>query len=406
MRQLRIQLALERNVVLLASTVLLLLTWMFTWYQLLPIHLRDLGASDEQVGLSYSLMNLGYSLMQLLGGLLADRYGRKWLIVLPTLGFVPLYLLAGACNHWWALLLVMLVINSLSALQWPSFLAILAESVREDQRGMAFGVFEFCVSVGVTIGPAIGTFLVPWVGRRVLLASTGLMALVCAVLRLALKETAHPHLMAGDGPTGYHLDTRLRWFLIASCLFYVVMGLTVHGPFVSLHAADVMHLSEQQINALFAAGGLCATVSSLIGGKVIARVGSRRTLIASVLGHTATLVPWALVASILLGFPFFMMSWMLMQMGFVAYETMLSDVTTPRTRGTVVGLFGTVTGLISAGAPALGAWLQEQTHANSPFWAALLFAMITALLLMRIEARPGKALQGVAERVGRLDEAH
>lgn len=386
MGQLRAWLALERNVLVLAGTVILILSWMFTWYQLLPIHLRDLGASDEQVGLSYSIINLGYSLMQLLGGLLADHYGRKWLIVLPTLGFVPLYLLAGACTHWLALLLVMLVINSLSALQWPSFLSIIAESVREDQRGMAFGVFEFCVGVGVTIGPAIGTVLVPLLGRRALLAGTSLVALICAILRLALKETVHPHLMAGDGPKGYHLDTRLRWFLVAACLFYVVMGLTVHGPFVSLHAADFMHLSDQQINALFAAGGLCATIASLIGGKVIAHVGSCRALIVSVLSHTATLVPWALATSVLVGFPIFMMSWMLMQMGFVAYETMLSDVTTPRTRGTVVGLFGTVTGLVSAGAPTLGAWLREYMNSISPFCAALLFAMITAAFLIRMRS--------------------
>jgi len=386
-RQLRTGLALERNVLVLAGTVLLMLSWMFTWYQLLPMHLRDLGASDAQVGLSYSLMNLGYSLIQLLGGLLADRYGRKWLIILPTLGFVPLYLLGGACTHWLALLLIMLTINSLSALQWPSFLAIIAESVRDDQRGTAFGVLEFCIGVGSTIGPAIGTVLIPLLGRRVLLAGTGLVALVCAILRLALKETAHPHLMAGGGTKGYHLDARLRWFLAAACLFYVVMGLTVHGPFVSLHAADVIHLSDQQINALFAAGGLCATVASLVGGKVIERIGSRRALIVSVLGHTATLVPWALATSALIGFPVFMVSWMLMQMGFVAYETMLSDVTTPRTRGTVVGLFGTVTGLVSASAPALGAWLREYTGSISPFWVALLFAVVTTALLIRV--RPG-----------------
>ncbi|MDY7041116.1 MAG: MFS transporter, partial [Chloroflexota bacterium] len=166
MRQLRTYLVLERNVLVAAGSVVLLLSWMFTWYQLLPMYLRDLGASDAQVGLCYSLMNLGYALMQFLGGLLADRYGRKLLIVLPTLGFVPLYLLAGACTHWLALLLVMLLINSLSALQWPAFLSTIAESVREDQRGMAFGLFEFCVGAGVTIGPAVGAILVPLVGRR------------------------------------------------------------------------------------------------------------------------------------------------------------------------------------------------------------------------------------------------
>jgi MFS family permease len=388
MRQLRTWLALERNVLVLSGSVLLILSWMYTWYQLLPIHLRDLGASDEQVGLSYSLINLGYSLMQLLGGLLADRYGRKWLIVLPTLGFVPLYLLAGACTHWLTLLTVMLVINSLSALQWPAFLSIIAESVGEDQRGMAFGILEFCIGAGVTIGPAVGAILVPLVERRALIGSTGLVALICAILRtVGLRETVHPHTVADDDPGGYRLDARLRWFLAAACLFYVVMAFTVHGPFISLHATDVIHLSEQQINALFAVGGLCAAVFSLIGGTVIDRVGSQRAFIVSVLGHTAVLVPWAMTSTLLAGLPIFMLSWILMQMGFIAYETLLSDVTTPRTRGRMVGLFGTVTGLVSAGAPTLGAWLREYTGSVSPFWAALLFAVVTAALLIRVQPR-------------------
>ncbi|MDY7041132.1 MAG: MFS transporter, partial [Chloroflexota bacterium] len=294
-------------------------------------------------------------------------------------------LLAGACTHWLALLLVMLLINSLSALQWPAFLSTIAESVRENQRGMAFGVFEFCVGAGVTIGPAVGAILVPLVGRRTLLWSTGLVALVCAILRLVgLKETAHPHIEAEDGAGGYRLDAGLRWFLAAACLFFVVMAFTVHGPFISLHASDVMHLSDRQINALFATGGLCATIFSLIGGKVIDRVGSRRALAVSVLAHTAILMPWALISASLVGLPIFMLSWMFMQMGFIAYETLLSDVTTSRTRGTVVGLFGTVTGLVSAGAPALGAWLREYTGPISPFWAALGFAVVTAALLILV----------------------
>ncbi|MCR4406430.1 MAG: MFS transporter [Anaerolineae bacterium] len=392
MRQLRTWLALERNMLVLAGTVILMLSWMYTWYQLLPVHLRDLGASDEQVGLSYSLINLGYSLMQFLGGLLADRYGRKWLIVLPTLGFVPLYLLAGACTHWLPLLLVMLLTSSLSALQWPSFLSLIAESVKDEQRGAAFGVFEFCVGLGVTAGPALGAILIPTIGRRMMIAATGLVALLCTVLRLGLKETAHRQITTEDGPGDSEArlaPTRLRWFLAAACLFYVAMGLTVHGPFITLHAADVMHFTDQQINSLFAVGGFWATISSLIGGKVIQRVGSTRALIVSVLGHTATLVSWALATGALTGLPIFTVSWMLMQMGFIAYETMLSDVTTPRTRGTMMGLFGTVTGLVSASAPTLGAWLLKYMGFIAPFWTAFLFAVLTAVLLARVTARPG-----------------
>jgi len=115
-RRIRQVFALERNVLVLGGTVFLLLTAFFSWHQLLPLYLRDLGASDGQVGLAYTPMNLAFTLLQWIGGLLASRYGRKALIVLPTFALAPMYLLAGAMSHWLSLTIVMLIVNSLSAL--------------------------------------------------------------------------------------------------------------------------------------------------------------------------------------------------------------------------------------------------------------------------------------------------
>jgi len=90
--------ALNRNVAVLSGTVFLFAAAWFSWYPILPLHLRHLGATDAQVGLAYTLMQLGYHGMQLLGGLLADRFGRKRVIVWPTFAYLPLYLLAAATH--------------------------------------------------------------------------------------------------------------------------------------------------------------------------------------------------------------------------------------------------------------------------------------------------------------------
>lgn len=141
MRHLRTFLPLERNVLIVSSTAFLLFISLFAWYPLLPLHFRDLGANDTQVGLAYSLLAVGFTLMQFAGGLITERYGRKLPIVLPSFAFVPLYALAGAARSWTTLLGAMFLINSLSAIQWPAFISLLAESVQEGQRGRAFGVF-------------------------------------------------------------------------------------------------------------------------------------------------------------------------------------------------------------------------------------------------------------------------
>jgi MFS family permease len=120
---LRSMLALNRNVAVLSGTVFLFAGAWFSWYPILPLHLRDLGATDAQVGLTYTLMQLGYQGMQLLGGLLADRFGRKRVIVWPTFAYLPLYLLAAAMDHWGLLVALLVIADGLGAVQWPAFVA-------------------------------------------------------------------------------------------------------------------------------------------------------------------------------------------------------------------------------------------------------------------------------------------
>jgi len=50
--------ALERNVVVMSLTLFVMVAAYFSWYLLLPIYLRQLGANNFEVGLSYALFTL------------------------------------------------------------------------------------------------------------------------------------------------------------------------------------------------------------------------------------------------------------------------------------------------------------------------------------------------------------
>jgi MFS family permease len=391
-QRVRDALALERNVLVLSSTVFLLVTSLFTWYLLLPLYFRELGANDAQVGLAYSLLTMGFSVMQFAGGLLADRYGRKLPIVLPTFAFVLLYLLAGAVQSWVALLVALLAINSLSAIQSPAFISIMAESVPERQRGMAFGIFEFAISLAATLGPALGAALVSRLGMRPLIYSTALISLLCAIVRtVGLHETSHH-------PSPIELTSlkqlrlpRLRWFLLAAILLVCIYNWTLWGPFVSLHAGDTLGLSKPQINNLFAIGGLACMVASLLGGHSTKRFGGRNLLIAASLGHVVTMILWALAGTSLLGLALFVITNMGLQMAIIAYQTLLTQVTARASRGAIVGFFGTVTGVMGGVAPTVGAYLRDDLGSTAPFWMALLAGLVMAMALQKIAStRPSR----------------
>jgi predicted MFS family arabinose efflux permease len=318
--------ALNRNVTVLAGTVFFFVLAWFSWYPLLPLHLRDLGATDAQVGLSFTLMQLGFQGMQIFGGLLADRFGRKKCIVWPTFAYLPLYLLAATVEHWGLLVLLMVIIESLGAVQWPAYVALIAESVPKAERSTAFAAFEFAVGLAVALGPAIGAAVLSVGEVPLLIGSTGLVALGCALARWAwLAEPVH-----GTGPPALAdwralLRGRLRWFLVAASLFYLLMSATVHGPFVSLHAKDVGQLSEQRINTLMAVAGMAATVSTLAGGRLIRWLGAQRVLWLGTLAHAGALLLWACAPAALTGWVFLSFSWAGMRLGFIAYQTALAE---------------------------------------------------------------------------------
>ncbi len=382
-------LALNRNVAVLSGTVFLFVGAWFSWYPILPLHLRDLGATDAQVGLTYTLMQLGYQGMQLLGGLLADRFGRKRVIVWPTFAYLPLYLLAAATQNWGLLVALLVIADSLGAVQWPAFAASIAESVPEAQRGAAFAAFEFAVGLGAALGPAAGAVMLAVGGIPLLLGGTGLVALGCAVVRwLWLQETPHRSSPPGLGDWRRLLNGRLRQFLVAASLFYLLMSVTIHGPFISLHAKDVGGLSEQGINSLIAAVGVVATVAGLASGRVIRWLGARRVLWLGTLAHAGALLPWAYAPAALRGQSFLLVSWVGMQLSFIAYQTTLSEQASDEWRGSVVGLAGTVTGLVAAAGPMLGAWLRQAFGSVGPFWGALLLSLLVVRLLQPGESLP------------------
>lgn len=387
--RLRSILALNRNVAVLSGTVFLLVGAIFSWYPVLPLHLRDLGATDTQVGLAYTLMEVGYHGVQLLGGWLADRFGRKSVIVWPSFAYLPLYLLAAATHSWGLLVALLVTANSLSALQWPAFVASIAESVPETQRGTAFAVFEFAAGMGVALGPAAGAAVLSVSGVPLLIGGTGLVAFGCAVARwLWLQETAYRSSPPGLGDWRRLLGGRLRQFLIAASLFYLLIAMTVHGPFISLHAKDVGGLSGQGINSLMAAVGAVATVAGLAGGRMIRWLGARRALWLGILVHAGALLPWAYTPAALTGQSFLLVSWVGMQWSFIAYETTLSEQASDESRGSVVGLVGTVTGLVAAFGPMLGAWLRQAFGSVGPFWGVLLLSLLMVGLLWGGESSP------------------
>ncbi len=359
---------LSRNTVVLSMTVGLVLTAHFAWYPLLALHLRELGATDFQVGVAFSVFTLAHYLPAMLGGVLADRFGRKWIITAPGFLLAPLYLVGGLTTDWLLLAGILTLTNFLGALQWPAMQAFMSES-DEARRATAFSFMEVMVLGAAIVGPLISSVLLPVFGVAGLILAHGIILIPATTARaLVLKETHH-HLKGTTLDLGNWRTTfpgTILWIVAANALFALALGLSFEGPFRALLANDVWRLNEVQIQWVNAAGATAALIGVWLGGKADVW-GGKRIWVFSAIGFSITLAGGGLSPGWTTGIVFFLGAHIFYETIFIVSETMLAQHSTRATRSSVFGFMTTVAGFSTAVGPTLGAWAASLSSLAAPF---------------------------------------
>jgi MFS family permease len=118
----------------------------------LLLRARSLGLPTAQIPILWAVLNLSKVVWAYLGGDLADRMRRARLIAAGWVVYALVYLGLGRATqvaHVWGLFIVYGVFYGLTE---PVEKALVKDLVREDQRGRAYGAYNFVV--GVTALPA------------------------------------------------------------------------------------------------------------------------------------------------------------------------------------------------------------------------------------------------------------
>jgi len=376
----------------LCITIFANLVALFSWFYLLPVHLKKLGASDPDIGLAYTLFTLGLTIFQGLGGYLADRYGRKALIVVPTFAFPIAYGAMALSADWRLTASMYLFADIVTALQIPAFAALLAESIERRER--AFIWYEAAASLGAALGPFVGAALGDLWDLQAFMGLTAVVTLLAAVTRLALlaetkKATVTP---VGSRPLTQMITRDLRWFFLGGSLLFLATSITL-GPFPTLYFKEGLFKSESEINLLFGIGWGIAALLSLFGEKIAARLRAKRILAASSLLHPGMLLIWVGVGQANWQIAPFLASFLFIQFIFVGWQLLLAELTTLENRGRIAGLFGTLTGLISSLGPTIAMQAKLAWGEWLPFGLATLFGALGLLALLPCHPKDPSTLE-------------
>ncbi|MEM2439718.1 MAG: MFS transporter, partial [Candidatus Bathyarchaeia archaeon] len=152
----------------------------------------QLGGSPSILGVISFASLLTFASVQFLGGYLADKYGRRWLISTMTFGVALSFIFYAAAPSW-HFILVGAVLQSICLLYQPALNAIMADSLPPEKRGIGFSILNLIMSVSTTPAPVIALFLVATfgseLGMRIAYAIVVTFYFAAAIVRLKLKET-------------------------------------------------------------------------------------------------------------------------------------------------------------------------------------------------------------------------
>ncbi|MBR7742882.1 MFS transporter [Phycicoccus sp. BSK3Z-2] len=170
---------------------------------------------------------LALGLVLVIGGRLGDAYGRRQMMTLGLTGFVLSSAVAGLAPHVAVLIGARLVQGFAAGLLTPQSSGLIQSLFRGRERGVAFGLFGFTVSVSSAIGPILGGLLIAAFGeengwRWIFLVNVPIGAvLLVAIARLV------PGRVESDGPRDTRLDVRGAVLLGATvlALLYPVVSL-------------------------------------------------------------------------------------------------------------------------------------------------------------------------------------
>ena len=206
---------------------------------------HELGISMTVVGVVFGLVPAGVIPLQVWGGQLTDRFGRRRMMLL-SLAMGALWFAGFAyVKEVWQ---VALLVGVESAFGWPLFQtasnAMIADLLRPAQRQEAFSVTRVAMNLGVVLGPAsAGIARGAGVSFRALFLSAAAGCGAMVVLALIGIHESRPAVLEGEeepavgGHRGYGIVLADRRFLVFCAV--AALPVFVMGTFISIYSVYV-----------------------------------------------------------------------------------------------------------------------------------------------------------------------
>lgn len=380
---------------------------------IVPLYLARLGFDAIHIGLLFTASAIVSALLTASVGVLADRFGRKLLLVL-----IPLLMVAGsiffALSSNFIVLLLAAALGTIgrgggagSGGVWgpyiPAEQPLIAEHVSDQQRTTVFGVLAF---VGVLTG-ALGSLLalVPQMlhdqagysivmGYRVLFLFSALVGIAMAISVLPVREHRDPavakarRMQAGKrsaraAKRGFMGLSRQSWrlvwrFLVTNTANGLAIGML--GSFVVYWFYRRYGVDANQLGILFFIINLVVALPYLLAGRLARRLGAVMTIVTTRSCAVILLAVMALMPTYYLAAAIYLVRMIANTLANPVRQSYLMGIIPTEERASAAGLTSLPAQIASAFSPSLAGYIMQQISLDLPIELAAGLQAINTIL--------------------------
>ncbi|WP_307834198.1 MDR family MFS transporter [Paractinoplanes lichenicola] len=252
----------------------------------------DRHFSQSQAGLVIGLYGVGGALGTTLGGVLADRWGRKPTMLTAQFGAASLMLTLGFAQHYAQILVATFALGLFTEAVRPAFSAMMVDIVPERDRVRAFSLNYWAINLGFALS-AVGAGLAAKVDYLLLFVVDAGTTLVTALICLIFVRETRP-LSQGSAGERRPRDSGGMLAVLGDRVFMAYLLVSLGGIAVMMQhmstlpiAMTAEGLSAATYGWVIAVNGVLIVlgqlfVPRLIGGREPARVLALGSLIIGV----------------------------------------------------------------------------------------------------------------------------
>jgi len=364
------------------------------------VYFASLGAAPFQIGLLVAYGTGVTALSLLVGGYIADVWGRRRVVVIfswVSVASAFVYCIVGSS----ILILVPLTLASVASFYTPAFNSIMMDSIEPGDRIRGFAVFSAINTIPSIFAPTIGGVLINHFGTnpglRLCYLSSGLFGIIGVGLRsLKLSETYVVTSPAARKSFATHLRDsfvdgigaiRQSGSVVRRLLIYVTLagvGTGFTSPYVSIYVVDYLGINALGYSVVVDLAGATTVFLLFTVVFLIRRLGSKKSILLASIAAPLSNVMFTQAKTMDELFEWGVTGAVSTALQSPSLSTIQAEAIEQRNRGKVLAMFSILPTLVALPSQVFAGYLYSAFSPVVPFVVSLVPFGLAALVLYTI----------------------